>query len=185
MHPSSSPTSYTFRRATEKDIDTLTAIETNAASIFKDIPELADLGGSHVAVETIHDWLSNGRVYIAEDNGTPAGFVAAIPRDTAVYVAEVSTLPAYQGKGVGTALLGLVMDWARERAASTDDRPRVSLTTYREVSWNAPWYRKLGFKEVEPETIGPKHVQKVRYDREERNLERNGYTRCCMLWEGE
>ena len=62
---------------------------------------------------------------------------------------------------------------------------RVTLTTFADVSWNGPWYRKHGFSEVAAEALGPEHVHKMLYDEEERGLVRPGYRRCCMIWESE
>ncbi|OAF98572.1 acyl-CoA N-acyltransferase [Paraphaeosphaeria sporulosa] len=174
---------YTLREATEDDKKTLTIIELDAVALFKTIPELADLGESHASPDQLSTWLSNGRIYIAEDNGKAVGFVAAVTMDTTLYIAEISTIREYQGKGVGLTLIAAVLDWARELSAATGRKPRVSLTTYREITWNAPYYRKRGFREVEAETLGPKHVEKMNHDQGERNLVRPGYTRCCMLWE--
>lgn len=174
---------FTLRRATEQDLSALNAIEISAASVFERIPELADLKTFHSSPEQIQKWFSNGRIYVAEDLGKVVGFVAAVPMDTAIYIAEISTVVESQGKGVGSALFGAVTKWAREESVLAKSKPRISLTTYREVPWNAPWYRKLGFKEVDAATIGPKHNAKMLYDKEERSLVRPGYTRCCMLWE--
>lgn len=185
MDPKASKLQYALREATENDTKTLTAIELDAVALFKAVPELADLGETHASPDQLSTWLSSGRIYIAEDNGKQVGFVAAVTMDTTLYIAEISTVQEYQGKGVGTTLIAAVLDWARELSAATGSKPRVSLTTYREITWNAPYYRKRGFKEVEAETLGPKHVEKMMYDRGERNLVRPGYTRCCMLWEGE
>ena len=176
---------YTLRKATKEDKSTLNTVELSAASIFERIPELADLKGTHASSEEIENWLTNGRIYIAEDISKPVGFVAAIPMDTALYIAEISTIVEYQGKGVGSALIGAVIDWAREEFTGAKTKPRVTLTTYREVPWNGPWYRRRGFKEVDAGAIGPKHHAKMVYDQEERNFVRPGYTRCCMLWEEE
>jgi GNAT superfamily N-acetyltransferase len=173
---------YTLTRATKEDRPTLSAIELDAVSVFSRIPELADLSRIQVPAEQLESWILNGRVYIANDDGKPVGFVAAVPMDTTLYIAEISTIPEYQGKGVGSVLIEAVFAQARETTVP-EQKTRVSLTTYREVPWNGRWYLKRGFKEVDAEALGPKHIAKMVYDREERKLVRPGYTRCCMLWE--
>lgn len=174
---------YSVREAIEEDKGLLTAIELDATALFKTIPELADLGESHASNEQLSSWLSAGRIYIAEHNGNAVGFVAAVTMDTTLYIAEISTMRQYQRKGVGSTLIATVLDWARELSAAAGSKPRVSLTTYREVAWNAPYYRKRGFREVEAPILGPKHIEKMTNDQGGRNLVRPGYTRCCMLWE--
>ena len=107
--------------------------------------------------------------------------------DTTIYLAEISVRGDQQSQGAGGLLLDAIFDWGRELAASGREEgyrnPRVSLTTYREVAWNGPWYRRKGFKEVPAESLGPKHVDKMNHDQAERDLLRPGFSRCCMLWE--
>ncbi|KAF1972062.1 acyl-CoA N-acyltransferase [Bimuria novae-zelandiae CBS 107.79] len=174
-----------IRQATEDDLEALTTVELSATSIFGTIPALADLSSNHASPDQLRQWFSTGRIYIAEDNGKPVGYVSAVPMDAVLYIAEISTIPESQGKGIGSALIQTVFAYARECVQATKEQPRVSLTTYREVAWNAPFYRRRGFKEVDAEALGPKHVAKMTLDREERDLWRPGYTRCCMLWEEE
>ena len=38
----------------------------------------------------------------------------------------------------------------------------VTLTTFREVAWNAPYYRRLGFRALAPEEITPGLAERVR-----------------------
>lgn len=172
------------RWASDEDIPDIISISSSATKKFGSIPELADLAGSDETPEKVHEWLTKGRIYVADVDGVAAGFIAAHPMDDTLYIAEISTSAAYQGRGVGGALINAVFGWATERATQEGSRTaRVSLTTYADVPWNGPWYRKHGFKEVEAEAIGPLHVAKMTRDQEERDLVRPGYRRCCMFWE--
>ena len=60
-------------------------------------------------------------------------------------------------------------------------KARVSLFTYSEIPWHSRWYQKFGFKEVDPTVVGPQHVERMRFDVEERDMNRPGYTRCGNL----
>jgi predicted N-acetyltransferase YhbS len=60
-------------------------------------------------------------------------------------------LPAHGRRGVGAALVRAVCAWARERGL-----PSVTLTTYRDVPWNAPFYTRLGFRTLRAAELGPK-----------------------------
>ena len=104
--------------------------------------------------------------------------------DGAVYIAEVSVIESFQGKGVGGKLVDAAIQWALVRCMHDGLKSaRVSLTTYADVSWNGKWYAKRGFKEVNPAVIGPWHAEMAADDK--MKLERPGYRRCCMLWENE
>lgn len=52
----------------------------------------------------------------------------------------MSVHPDHQGRGIGTALLDAAEDWARAHGHS-----RMTLTTYRDVAWNGPYYIRRGW----------------------------------------
>lgn len=171
-----------LRQACSDDIGTISAIDSSASYRFKVIPALADLAGDDEQTsEKVRNWLANGRVYIIEDIAKPRGFVAAHQQDSILHIDEISVSLESQGKGLGATLLNAVIDWAGDIARhSGTTSARVSLTTYPDVPWNGPWYRKHGFKEVEAENVG---AWLVAQEHEERWLVREGYRRCCMLKE--
>jgi N-acetylglutamate synthase-like GNAT family acetyltransferase len=51
--------------------------------------------------------------------------------------------PEHGRRGIGAALVGRACEWAREQALAC-----VTLTTFRDIPWNAPFYRQLGFEEL-------------------------------------
>jgi predicted N-acetyltransferase YhbS len=53
----------------------------------------------------------------------------------------VSVHPDVAGRRIGRGLIEHLAAWARERAA-----PALTLTTFAEVPWNAPYYQRLGFR---------------------------------------
>lgn len=54
----------------------------------------------------------------------------------------MDVLRAFQGQGIGRALLTTAADWARAGGLQA-----LSLTTFRNVPWNAPFYASFGFRE--------------------------------------
>lgn len=175
---------YSIRLANSEDISDVANIATSAVAKFSTIPQLAHLAkGESFMTAKIQQSLEKGRIFLAEYGDKSVGFLGAYEMDTGIYIAEVSVRNEHNGKGIGGLLLEAVFQWARERArANNEDEARVSLTTYAEVPWNGPWYQRRGFKVVEAAIVGPKHAEKMSYDREVRDLNRPGYTRCCMLW---
>ena len=152
---------------------------------YQSIPELADLAVGETTPEKFEGWLNEGRVYLVEEDHMPLGLLATSVRDGMVYINEIAVHAESQGQGIGALLLAAAFEWAEGMfEAGEIESARVSLTTYTEgVSWNAPWYRKHGFKEVEADTVGRWHIYKMKYDKEERTLDRPGFRRCCMLWD--
>ena len=58
---------------------------------------------------------------------------------------ELSVHPDWQGRGIGAALLrGCIID------AGNSGFTAITLTTFDEVPWNAPFYRRLGFVDRDP-----------------------------------
>jgi GNAT superfamily N-acetyltransferase len=77
--------------------------------------------------------------------GDPAvGFVTLELVDGVAHVDQVSVLPEHGRKGIGRALLEAAIGWA----AASGYR-ELTLTTYRDVPFNAPFYRTLGFTEID------------------------------------
>lgn len=67
-----------------------------------------------------------------------------------LHIDEVDVLRAFQSQGIGRALLGAAADWARTKGLQT-----LSLTTFRDVPWNAPFYASFGFREWDPAEAPP------------------------------
>lgn len=66
------------------------------------------------------------------------------------HVEQVSLLPSHARRGVGRALIETVGEWAAERGLSG-----LTLTTFAEVPWNAPYYERLGFRVLADDEQGP------------------------------
>ena len=78
-------------------------------------------------------------MWVAEVGGAVAGFLVAEVLDGCAHVEEVSVRPEAEGRGLGSALLEAAADWAR-----TEGLDGVTLTTFRDVPWNAPFYERRG-----------------------------------------
>jgi GNAT superfamily N-acetyltransferase len=71
--------------------------------------------------------------------------VIASVREGAAYVEEMDVLPEHSRRGLGARLLARVCMWAEQQG-----HPAVTLSTFRELPWNGPFYRKQGFRDLEP-----------------------------------
>ncbi len=73
--------------------------------------------------------------------GQPAaGFVHVLEQDADWYLDQISVLPGVGRLGIGTSLLRAAMGTVLDRGGQT-----ITLTTFAEVPWNAPWYARHGF----------------------------------------
>jgi GNAT superfamily N-acetyltransferase len=91
----------------------------------------------------------------------PAGFALVGWVDGNLHLDQLAVRPENMRQGIGGRLVTAVIEHARAAGA-----PAVTLTTYRDVSWNAPWYARHGFS-VMPETEwGPELRALVEHERE-------------------
>ena len=105
--------------------------------------------------------------------GTPAGYVIVEVVDralrgvesAALHVEQVSVDPRFARRRLGARLVEHVAGEARARGLRA-----VTLTTFRDVPWNAPYYRRCGFEVVPPADLGP-DLARVRADEAARGLD--------------
>ena len=76
--------------------------------------------------------------------GTCVGFVMFEPQPARIYIQELDVLTSHAGRRIGAALIEQVAQLARSRQIM-----QLVLSTYREVPWNAPYYRRLGFRDID------------------------------------
>lgn len=93
----------------------------------------------------------DGRLLVIEDGaGMLRGFALLIEDDEAVHIAEIDVLPDCQGRGLGARLLDGVSVWGAARGLR-----RITLTTFRHVPFNQPYYERRGFAEIALGEGGP------------------------------
>ncbi|MEU9114066.1 GNAT family N-acetyltransferase [Streptomyces sp. NPDC048483] len=105
-------------------------------------------------------------------NGRPAppiGYLVWEPVDDCVHIEQVSVHPDHARRGVGRALIDRAEDDWRGTA--------VTLTTFAEVPWNAPYYERLGFRVLADDELTP-GLREIRANEARRGLDR--WPRVCM-----
>ncbi len=85
--------------------------------------------------------VESGRIWVADVGGRPVGYVLATDLGGHVHLDQLSVRPEHGGRGLGSALVEVVMGWARRSGSHV----RAPLTTFRDVAWNGPWYERRGF----------------------------------------
>lgn len=86
---------------------------------------------------------TDGLVLVAADEGALVGFAACQACADALHLWELAVRHDAQGRGIGRALLDEVAALARSHAL-----PAVTLSTFRDIPWNAPFYARRGFVEL-------------------------------------
>ena len=134
---------YSIVRARAEDVSEIPNIELAAARLLcGHAPEsvLSETTGDAV----LHEAVRQGHLWVALAGDAPVGFahVEVIDARTA-HLEEIDVLPAHGCRGLGTRLVEEVCHWAA--SAGYDS---VTLTTFRDVPWNMPFYERLGFRVV-------------------------------------
>ena len=133
------------------ELEALVGIEREAGALFATVgmAEIAqDDPGSRAELEPFR---AAGRAWVAVDAGDrPVAYLLSSVVDGCAHVEQVSVAPAHARRGLGAALIDHLA-----AVAAADGLPAVTLTTFRDVPWNAPYYERLGFTVVAPADQGP------------------------------
>lgn len=139
---------YTITKARPTDVRLLPAIELAAARL------LAGHAPDSALTETTADEVlkaaqAHGRLWVALADDVPIGFAhVEILEPTAAHLEEIDVHPEHARRGLGTRLVLAVCAWA----AAAGYR-EVTLTTFRDVPFNMPFYARLGFDVIPSEEL--------------------------------
>ncbi|MBB6629232.1 GNAT family N-acetyltransferase [Nocardioides sp. KIGAM211] len=130
--------SYDVRRATREDLAALQSVELSGNPMFDELFGPTGWGAPTGAERAAQP----GFVLVAGD--PPVGFAHVLDLEGTAHLEQLSVLPDLLRQGIGSALVR-----AAQAEAAARGHAALSLCTYRDVPWNAPFYRTLGFVEAE------------------------------------
>ena len=156
---------YIIAPARLEDLPRVPAIELAAAQLLRGHAPAAVLQETSSEAELMNA-LRDGRLWVARAGGVAVGYAHAQRLDAVTaHLEEVDVLPEHGRRGLGTRLVRQVCDWARASGYQ-----RVTLTTFRDVPWNMPFYKKLGFVVVPRRQLGAGLLSRV-HDETSRGLD--------------
>ena len=145
------PQGYTITRADPEEVDELVAVNLASDTLFADtgLIDPADLG-HHIPKQVFADAIADRDVFVARYGKAemPVGFTLTSERDGTLYLDQISVHPDHGQKGLGRALMKRVLEDARDRGFRM-----VTLSTFKDVAWNGPFYKKLGFRPIASEKL--------------------------------
>lgn len=141
----------------------LAAIEDAGAPMFSTILDTTGWGPAPSGAERVR---RPGFLLVADE--PPAGFVHVLDLDGHAHLEQLSVHPSRMRRGLGRALV-----MAAQVEAARRGHPSLTLCTYADVAWNAPFYRQLGFREVD-EDVAPTAVRRLRARERAAGLDRGG-----------
>ncbi len=151
-----------IRPTTPSDAALLPGIEHSSGQIFRTVMDLAWIADDGVMPAAAHvPLIVAGTSWVAHTADEIIGFVcgeimvgtlplhAPLPRP-ALHIWQIAVARPFQGHGAGTALLLHAIEHARAMNLAG-----LSLTTFRNVAWNAPFYQRIGFRGMEEKETPP------------------------------
>jgi len=137
---------YPIRLARPDEVVRLREIEDEAGTIFAGLGLIDEALDVSFPLEDLARLVAMGQVWVGcRDDDLPVGVVIASVLGGVAYVEEMDVVPAHGRHGLGARLLATVCSWAEAQG-----HPAVTLSTFRDVAWNGPFYRKQGFRDLQP-----------------------------------
>lgn len=142
-----------IRPAAEAELPLLRDIEWAAGVCFRGIgmPEIAD--DEPLSVGDLDAFRRAGRAWVAVDGtgqGPVVAYLVAAQVDGNLHIEQVSVHADAARRGIGRALIDHAAGHAVEHGL-----PALTLTTFSDVAWNAPYYRRIGFRTLRDDEVTP------------------------------
>ncbi|WP_328690952.1 GNAT family N-acetyltransferase [Streptomyces caniferus] len=161
------------------ELPALRSIELAAGTAFRGLgmatiadaepPSLAQLAEFQRAGRALAAYEEPCGAAAAEGTGAPLGFLLWEPVDGCTHIEQVSVHPQHAHRRIGQALI--------DRAEQDGGSAPLTLTTFAEVPWNAPYYTRLGFRTLTDAELTP-GLREIRAH--EATLGLDHWPRVCM-----
>ncbi|PWK66626.1 acetyltransferase (GNAT) family protein [Streptomyces sp. CG 926] len=164
---------FTVRPARPTEAAVLQDIERAAGRCFRDIgmPEIAD--DEPPTLDELAAHRRAGRAWVSVGAAdVPVAYLIAERVEGNLHVEQVSVHPDHARRGLGRGLLEHLAEFARRAGV-----PALTLTTFTEVPWNAPYYARCGFRQLDEAELTP-GLRKIREREAAHGLDR--WPRVCM-----
>lgn len=133
---------YTVRSARAEELPLLSQIEQSAAGLFLDTPYSFLVDAEPLPLDFVWQRFQSGQVWVAVDpHDAVVGYAVTREVNGTIYLQQIDVVPEHGQRGIGSALVDEVCSWAKLHGYRV-----VSLSTFRGIPWNAPFYSKLGFR---------------------------------------
>ncbi|MEO7980187.1 MAG: GNAT family N-acetyltransferase [Sporichthyaceae bacterium] len=156
-----------IRPADVGDITRLQEIEVAAGEMFRPLGMDLVADDDPITVDELRAYVEAGHVWVAwaDDRADAVGYLVLDVVDGAAHVEQVTVHPQAARRGVGRALVEHVASWAAAEGFAV-----MTLTTFVDVPWNAPYYERLGFRQLGPADEG-QQLRRVRSEERAHGLD--------------
>lgn len=133
-----------------RHLSMIPGIEQTAATMFPEDYLPSTIRFDVTDGRTLREAQAESRLWAATTRkGKLVGFAMADVVDGRAHLDEINVLPEFGQRGIGTQLVHKVRDWAVSCGFTG-----LSLVTFRDLPWNAPFYEKLGFVMMQESDLG-------------------------------
>ncbi|WP_432145659.1 GNAT family N-acetyltransferase [Streptomyces sp. bgisy084] len=147
------------------ELPALRAIERAAGEPFRALGMAAIADDEPPSIEQLTEFQRAGRALAAYEEagpdgegGHPVGYLLWEPVDGCTHIEQVSVRPEYAHRGIGRALIDRAMSEPSipsRQSGKASGRVALTLTTFTEVPWNAPYYARIGFRVLPEAELTP------------------------------
>jgi len=139
------------RRCRVDDHERVSTIERASGALFRSIGMAAVADDPPISSLDFERFVVDRGAFAWMIDGKLVAYMLLEQVDDAAHIEQVTVHPENARQGIGAHLIAVADSWAGERHLS-----RVTLTTFRDVPWNAPYYARLGFRIFPQRLWGPK-----------------------------
>jgi GNAT superfamily N-acetyltransferase len=155
-----------IRAARSDELALLQTLEQAAGAPFRELAMHAIADDQAPSLEGLAAFVHAGRAWVVADaDDRPIAYLLVDMLDSSAHVVQVSVHPDYARRGLGAALLDHAATWAQRHGLAA-----LTLTTFTDVPWNAPYYERLGFRQLSDTELTP-GLRAVRAREAERGLD--------------
>lgn len=155
-----------IRPARAADLPVLQDIERAAGEPFRAHHMAVVADGQPPTIAELKEFQKDGRCWVVtDDEDRPIGYLLGAVIDGHAHVDQVSVHPGHWRHGHGRRLIDTLGAWATDR-----DLAGLTLTTFADIPWNAPYYERLGFRVLADDELTD-GLRQVRAHEAERGLD--------------
>lgn len=130
-----------IRLGTSAEIPLLQDLQVRAGVLFRAIGMQSVADNPATPEVAFRDGIAADLLHVAEQYDRRVGFTLALVHGTDCHLEQMSVDPASHRQGIGSALLRHLIEVAKSRGIA-----RVTLSTFKQVAWNGPYYERFGFR---------------------------------------
>ncbi|MGW7228632.1 GNAT family N-acetyltransferase [Streptomyces cyaneofuscatus] len=166
-----------IRSARRSDLRLLQDIERAAGEPFRTLGMDSVADDDPPPLDLLESYRRAGRCWVATDplsatGDRPLGYVIADPVDGALHIEQISVDPVAARRGIGRRLIDRLATLAPGQGLTA-----LTLTTFSDVPWNAPYYARIGFRVLHDRELTD-GLRTIRGEEAQHGLDR--WPRVCM-----